>query len=360
MPSSIAIYAGTSALRQIKEHGINAEQINMMAGASGGPKWFTLFGLDKYLFGEFFKDRQQPLYTIGSSAGAWRMACLAQKDPVAAISRLAKYYSEETYSEDPSTEEISDKAIKLVDKLLGESGAKEIVENSMIQTHLIVARAKGLASSEVRIGQMMGLILAAGLNAINDKTLPWFFERYNFHNQNPEVGFHKSFFDYDQSGTQYHKLTENNVKQVLLASGAIPMVLRGIKKIEGAPFGVYRDGGIIDYHFDVQFPKDGLILYPHFHPLIKKGWFDKGLKYRRANVHNFDNVILITPSSSHIEKLPFGKISDRTDFADLDTKTRIDYWQTVLFESEHLAEDFSNLVEFGKGLEKIQSIETIL
>ncbi|MGB0496354.1 MAG: patatin-like phospholipase family protein, partial [Kangiellaceae bacterium] len=85
MTSSISIYAGKTALKEIKQNGLSAEQFQMMAGASGGPKWFTLFGLDKYIFGEFFKNRQKPLYTIGSSAGAWRMACFAQKDPVTAI-----------------------------------------------------------------------------------------------------------------------------------------------------------------------------------------------------------------------------------------------------------------------------------
>lgn len=360
MPSSIAIYAGKSALRQIKESGLSADQIQMMAGASGGPKWFTLFGLDKYIFGEFFKSRQKPLYTIGSSAGAWRMACLAQKDPVAAITRLAKFYSHESYSEKPTVGEISDKARILVDKFLGESGAQEIVKNSIIQTHFVVAKTKGMASSESKYIQLAALITSASLNAISDKTLPWFFERYNFHTLNKDSGFESSYFNYDQDKTQYAELTPANVKEVLLASGAIPLVLRGINEIEGVPSGVYRDGGIIDYHFDVSFPKTGLVLYPHFHPIIKKGWFDKGLKYRHAKADNFDNVILVTPSASHISKLPYEKISDRNDFANLDTDTRIKYWQTVLSESERLAEDFQKLVEKGVGLETVQPIEPIL
>jgi len=360
MSSSIDIYAGKSALRQIKENGLSANQIQMMAGASGGPKWFTLFGLDKYIFGEFFKDRQEPLYTIGSSAGAWRMACLAQKDPVAAITRLAKYYSHERYTENPSVDEISDKARILVDKFLGDTGASEIVENPIIQTHLVVARAKGLASSEHKYTQLTGLIASASLNAISDKTLAWFFERYNFHTVNKDFGFKSSYFNYEKDKTRYVELTSTNVKEVLLASGAIPLVLRAIQKIDGAPAAVYRDGGIIDYHFDVSFPKTGLVLYPHFHPIINKGWFDKGLKYRHANADNFDNVVLLTPSASHVESLPYGKISDRNDFANLDTETRIKYWQTVLSESEHLADDFSQLIEKGKGLENIQAIEPIL
>ena len=90
----LEIYAGKTALKTIQQQGFTPEIFSSFLGASGGPKWFTLLGLDKYLFGEFFKGRQQPLNLIGSSAGAFRAACFAQKDPVAAIERLAKNYSE--------------------------------------------------------------------------------------------------------------------------------------------------------------------------------------------------------------------------------------------------------------------------
>ena len=81
------IYAGSNAIKTIQEHGLKQELFTKMLGASGGPKWFTLFGLDKYLFGDFFKDRTSELNLIGSSAGAFRFAALSQKDPVAAITR---------------------------------------------------------------------------------------------------------------------------------------------------------------------------------------------------------------------------------------------------------------------------------
>jgi hypothetical protein len=102
------------------------------------------------------------------------------------------------------------------------------------------------------------------------------------------------------------------------------------------------------------------VLYPHFFPTIKTGWFDKSLNYRRANPNNFKNVILVTPSESHIANLPFGKISDRNDFTQLDTQTRIKYWQTVLSESERMADDFQKLVEQDKGIEQIMPINSIL
>ena len=138
MTSSISVYAGKTALAEIKSNGLSSQQVKVMAGASGGPKWFTLFGLDKYIFGEFFKDRQQTLHTIGSSAGSWRLACLAQKDPVSAINRLADLYSNERYSEKPTVHEISDKADDLLKKVLADNGAKEIAENPIIQSQIFL------------------------------------------------------------------------------------------------------------------------------------------------------------------------------------------------------------------------------
>lgn len=360
MTSSISLYAGRTALKEIQANGLSSDQIVAMAGASGGPKWFTLFGLDKYLFGEFFANRQNILHTIGSSAGSWRLACFAQKDPVAAIERLAKYYSNERYTDNPDVNEISDKASDLLNKVLGKNGAQEIAENPLIQSHFIVARAKGLAASENKKIQMAGLICAASLNALSKKFLHLFFQRYIFFNQKGQPEFSRSYFDYHQNNTRYRPLSKENVHQVLMASGAIPMVLRGISNIPGGDEGIYRDGGIIDYHMDINFGKKGLILYPHFFPTIKPGWFDKGLKYRHANPANFDKVVLITPSESHVKQLPYGKISDRNDFANFDTETRIDYWQKILSESEKMADDFSLLVEKGMGIDQIKPIESIL
>ena len=122
------------------------------------------------------------------------------------------------------------------------------------------------------------------------------------------------------------------------------MVMRSVKDIHNAPKGTYRDGGIIDYHFDIKLtPSDGLILYPHFNTQPKAGWFDKGLK-RSVNRENYKNVVMITPSAEFVAALPFGKIPDRKDFTDLDAPTRINYWKTVLSETERLAEHLDQVI----------------
>lgn len=333
----IDIHAGKTAAKIINEQGFKPELFTSFLGASGGPKWFTLFGLDKYIFGEFFKNRTQPLNLIGSSAGAFRSACFAQNDPVAAIERLAKSYSQTRYSSNkPTPAEITLKARALLDDVFGEHGVTEILNNPIFKAHFIVAKSNGFIASENKLIQLLGLSKSYMLNRVNRKLLGSQYERFIFGAPNSNLSITDSY----NFKTQNIPLSQINLKDALLASGSIPLVMQGIKNIAGSPPGIYRDGGIIDYHFDLKINNPGLILYPHFNSEPKAGWFDKNLK-RKVAAQNYDNVVMITPSKEFIAGLPYGKIPDRNDFTDLDADTRIKYWNTVFSETEKLADDFN-------------------
>ena len=336
----LEIYAGETALKTIQENGFSPELFSSFLGASGGPKWFTLYGLDKYLFGEFFKARKQPLNIIGSSAGAFRAACFAQKDPVAAIERLAKDYSETVYSQDAKREEITAKAIELLDGLFGATGVEEIINNKVFKAHFIVAKCNGLVSSEHKLLQGGGLLLSLIRNTISRPLLNGQYERYIFQNNSSDLTLH----DPDNFPTTIVPLSKNNIKTSLLASGAIPMVMQGIKDITDCPKGMYRDGGIVDYHFDFGINNSGLTLYPHFSSTLKAGWFDKKLS-RKVRKQHYDKTLLICPSKEFIHSLPYGKIPDRTDFINLDSEQRLAYWQTVFCESEILVTKFKEFYQ---------------
>ncbi|WP_257326650.1 patatin-like phospholipase family protein [Pseudoalteromonas rhizosphaerae] len=332
----IDIYAGKTAAKIITEQGFKPDLFNAFLGASGGPKWFTLFGLDKYIFGEFFKNRSSQLNLIGSSAGAFRSACFSQNDPVAAIERLAKSYSQTRYSSNkPTPNEITTKARALLEDVFGDNGVTEIINNPVFKAHFIVAKSNGLIASEHKLIQLLGLSKSYLFNRVNRKLLGGQYERFIFGAPNSNLSITDSY----NFKTQNIALTQTNLKDALLASGSIPLVMQGIKNIAGAPAGMYRDGGIVDYHFDFKINNPGLILYPHFNSDPKAGWFDKSLK-RKVAAENYDNVVMITPSKKFIASLPYGKIPDRNDFTELDVDTRIKYWNTVFSETEKLADDF--------------------
>ena len=334
------IYAGETALKTIQEHGFKQELFSTMLGASGGPKWFTLFGLDKYLFGDFFKERTTELNLIGSSAGAFRFAALSQNDPVAAISRLAEYYSETVYSKRANAQEITNKARELLNSVYGNNGITQIINNPIFKAHFIVARCHGLTSVEAKPLQLLGLLSSMLLNKVDRGLLKHQYQRVVFRHPSSQL----SITDHYNFNTVYQTLTSENLSDALLASGSIPLVMQGIKNIHGCPKGMYRDGGIIDYHFDVAIkPDTGLTLYPHFNAAPKAGWFDKNSS-RRVSAAHYDKTVMLVPSQQFIEQLPYQKIPDRKDFTEMDASTRIKYWKSVLAATDYLADELDRLI----------------
>lgn len=345
------IYAGDNALKIIQQHGFKQELFTNFLGASGGPKWFTLFGLDKYLFGEFFKDRSEELNLIGSSAGAFRAACFAQKDPVSAIDRLADFYAHTTYSTKPSMAEISGKAIELLEHVYSNNGVNEVINNTVFKAHFIVAQCHGLIAFDNKIAQGVGLLSSMLLNKIDRRLLRWQYKRYIYA---PPSSSTKISDPYGFSNN-YEDLTPSNFKQALLASGSIPLVMSGVKNINNSTMGMsstgmYRDGGIIDYHFDFSLTKENglannkeLTLYPHFSASPKAGWFDKNSSRKVLRQH-YQNTVLLVPSAKFVNSLPFKKIPDRNDFSQLDAKTRLNYWLAVLSETDKLADCFNDFL----------------
>ena len=358
--SDIRIFAGPRASAHLRSHGLRAADVSWLAGASGGPKWFVLFGIDRYLAGEFFANgndaaKTQPLRMIGSSAGAWRLACYAQADPVAALQRLAQRYASQIYSERPDIYEISREARQMLDFVLGDTGAAEIAGNRQRRLYVIADRARGILRSDKRGRLNAGLLLAAVSNMVNRRLLGTFFERHVFHNalDTPDPGWLRDL------PTRYRVITAANVREVLMATGSIPQVMEKVSSVDGDHAAVYRDGGITDYHLNLPFNQQpGLVLYPHFYSGIVPGWFDKFAAWRRADPRYFDNVVLIAPSRNFVRSLPFGKIPDRNDFRRMSQEKRVMYWQQVLAESERLAQALRDLVNTGKGLEDIQAFTT--
>jgi len=359
----LEIYAGKNALKTIQEHGFKQELFTNFLGASGGPKWFVLFGLDKYLFGDFFKNRTSELNLIGSSAGAFRAAALAQTNPVEAIERLAYTYANTVYSTKPTPQEISAQAVTIVDQLFAENGAEEVIKNKIFKAHFLVAKCNGLTAFDHKVIQGAGLINSIVLNKFDRRLLNKQYQRYIFKNPASSLTIKDP---YNFSNT-YQDLTCSNIKSALLASGSIPMVMSGIKNIEGSAKGTYRDGGIIDYHFDFSLSQvkkadvehcenmQGLTLYPHFSSIPKAGWFDKNSN-RKVLASSYDNTVLLAPSEKFIQSLPYNKIPDRTDFTELEPQTRIKYWLKVLEQTSELAECFNNFV-VNQDITKIKAFQ---
>jgi hypothetical protein len=192
-----------------------------------------------------------------------------------------------------------------------------------------------------------GMGMAALGNAVSRRTLPASFQRVVFA---PEQASPLRPL-LDGFDTQYVGLSEANVFHALMASGAIPYVFEGVYEIEGAGQGAFWDGGIIDYHFDLQrLPRDEVWLYPHFSNRTTVGWFDKFLPWRADQQVSVDQLIMICPTDEFIASLPFGKIPDRRDFGKIPESVRETYWHRCVDESQRLADEFHQLINGSNPL----------
>jgi hypothetical protein len=351
--SSLTLLAGPDALRLIRERGLRAEDVDVLPGASGGAKWLVLAGLDRYLFGEFLaQPRERPMHLIGSSIGSWRMACLAQRDPIAALGRGHRaYIYEQRYSRKPSTAEVGAVLSRALDLLLGPTGVDEILSHPWARLHVITAEGRGLTGSSRRPVLATGLALAIAGNLVTRRALSLQMRRWIFNS----AGEHTPFAHLADLPTRHATLTRENLRDVLLASGAIPLLVDGVR-IPGTEGGVHWDGGVLDYHLDLDFGRgDGLVLYPHFYGHVVPGWFDKSLRWRRARATNFRRALLIAPSDAFVASLPGSKIPDRSDFYALSEEERMRRWQAVVDASEALGAELRELVRTGKIAERVQA-----
>jgi hypothetical protein len=345
--------AGPAAYADIRKRGFAAERIGTLAGASGGAKWLVLSQVDRVILERLVPKLSGPIHLVGSSIGAWRFACYAQADPLRAISRFESAYVEQSYSDNPDRDEITARTRSILHDILGESGASEIINHQQFRTHILTVRSRLLTSSDSKPLLGAALMAAAAANALSRKSLGTFFGRGLFYDPRALPPF------YNVAGFPLHRiqLTVKNISDAVLASGSIPLVLSGVHDIHGAPAGIYRDGGVIDYHLDLPLSEtERFTLFPHFFDMMKPGWFDKHLAWRRMTPANVERTIVVCPTPDFIRSLPNGKVPDRTDFVRLLPADRMRIWWEVIDRCRYLADDLNDVLEHDRLAARLESL----
>jgi pimeloyl-ACP methyl ester carboxylesterase len=336
--------AGAEAYASIRRDGFAPERIGTLVGASGGAKWLVLSQIDRVIADSLLPRLSGPVHLVGTSIGAWRFACYAQRDPAAAIDRFETAYIEQQYSDKPDIREITAKSREILSTLLGDGGVAEILDHPVLRTHIIAVRARNLATFDTRFLLATALVAAASLNALDRRLLAAFFERALFFDTRDIP----PFFDVDGFPLQRIRVGIDNLEDAIVATGSIPLVLSGVRDIEGARPGVYRDGGIIDYHMDIPHCDPGrLALYPHFYGHMVPGWFDKRLARRKPRAQNVSRTVLVSPSDEFVAGLPNAKIPDRFDFERYSPSERVRLWKQAVRECAALADEFHEVIENG-------------
>ena len=344
---ALRVLAGPRARAVLRERGLRVEDVRAMAGAAGGPKGLALNRLDRFVFGHWLQAVTHTVHLLGSSIGAWRMACACTADPAAALAALAEDYIAQRYEHvpgrPPSPSQVSAVFARTLERQLAPE-AGHVLSHPTRRLHVFTSRGRGLLARQGRWRTPIGYLGAWTANAVHRPAMGLLLERVVF--SDPRDPLPISMSDYR---TRRVELTERNLASAVLASCSIPFWLDAVYGIDDAPAGAYWDGGITDYHLHLDYASlgEGLALIPHFQSTLVPGWLDKPFKRRHRASAVLDNVVLLVPASAWVRALPRSKLPDRSDFRHHgdDHAARMREWRVALAESQRLADEFAELVQ---------------
>jgi len=354
---TLRLLAGRKAYKKIKTNGLSQNDISAVFGASGAAKWLTIYGLDSTIFGRWLSASKQPIDLFGTSVGAFKLAAAAQSDSTKSMALLAEAYIEQHYVGRVTVQQVALETNRILNTFITSSAITNILKNKRYNFNCGAVICNGLLSSKNINIQKLAMAKAFLLSLAGRKQLRKTFHRAIFHTGRSQF----DFLGYDGFTTQRILLNHENFRNAILASGSIPIVMPGVNSIEGGPSGIYRDGGILDYHpvpSNIALVNHGIVLYPHFYTFLKECWFDKFISHRRVTSSQLDNVLLIGPSDNFVASLPGRAIPDRKDFYTFKNNDyeRISRWNTVKDRSLELGEEFLQLTSSGDIAERIELI----
>jgi hypothetical protein len=346
--TNMCISAGKRAYEIIRDGGFHFDRVTTYFGPATGPRWLIASGFDLTLLKNEILGRSKSVHLVGSSAGAMRFAAWLQPEPEKSYRTLMENYIGITYTRKDTPATVLESLVNLANTYIENDALSFALVNKKYRLAIITARARNLVASELKWIQQMGIGICFLFNAINRSFIHDFAERVVFYN-GPKPPHFCLLPDYRG---RFIRLNEINFKYAVMASGAIPLVVAGIKDIYGAPSGTYRDGGLIDYHLTHNYARtdDDITLFFNHQKRIIPGWLDKKLSYRRPTEDILDNVLMINPTDTFIAGLPGGKIPERDDFSTfIDTPAaRIKNWRRAVELAQPLGEEFLELVESNK------------
>ncbi len=362
---ALQIHAGPRALAQLRQRGLQPQDVAAVPGAAGGAKALVLNPLDRWLFGHWLAGSPHTLHLPGASIGAWRLACACLPDPAAALAELAEDYVTQRYEgppgRQPTAEAVSRGFRHTLQQRLG-ARAGQVLGHPQRRLHVFTSRGRHILRREGRLRTPLGYLGAFVANAASRRALGGWMERVVFSDPRDPLPLPLTDFR-----TRQAALVSGNLVPAILASCSIPFWLKAVHDIPGAPRGAYWDGGITDYHLHLNYAAMqapipappaaasglSLVLYPHFQPQVVPGWLDKGLKHRHGSSAFLDNVVVLSPRPAWLQALPGGKLPDRNDFKRYgeDHVGRQRVWRGVLAESQRLADEFEALVRDGRPVQ---------
>ena len=363
---SLRIYAGPKALRHLQRHGLSPQDVRVIPAAAGGPKGLILGPLDRFIFGHWLTQSQQPVDLVGASIGAWRMATACLDAPEKAFERLERDYIAQRFDPPPGQKRtpaslVSERFVQSLQDFYG-GRVGEVLHNPRYRLHVVTSRGQKLLARESRWRTPVGYLGAFAANAVHRPALGRWLERVVF-STGQGGALHALPFASGGLRTRQVGLDARNFMDAVQASCSIPFALQAVHDIAGAPRGAYWDGGITDYHMHLDYrasrgqEEGGIVLYPHFQKAVVPGWLDKSLRWRHKSSPFLDAMMVLAPDPAWVAQLPRGKLPDRHDFMDYgsDHAARAKAWSAATAASRQLADEFAQWLHHP-DLSRVQSL----
>ena len=166
---ALRIHAGPLARAHIERHGLQPQDIRLVAGAAGGPKGLILGPLDRFLFGRWLPQADHPVHLLGASIGAWRMATACMDDPATHFQALETGYIHGDMTAPPGRKlplpsQVSATFAQNL-RAMFEGHVPTILRHPRYRLHVVTSHGRHVLGREGRLRTAAGYLGAALTNA---------------------------------------------------------------------------------------------------------------------------------------------------------------------------------------------------
>jgi hypothetical protein len=345
MKDLLSVSAGPSALARIRDAGLRPGDVAAVSGPATGPRWIVFAGIDRALADARWLNGGRNLWLWGASAGAWRFAALAGRDPSSAIRLFQETYMTLDFDLPVSPVQVRQELERALGVLLPRDprGKEALVRGeSGPRLAVIAVRHKARLAGKEKLIYLAAFFLNIFHPSGNAVTL----ERVVFHSP-PDPPPQLARKDFPGRGIA---LSARNLHGAMLASASVPFKVAPTDDIDGAP-GVYQDGGFLDYHVNACLhpgDDDRLVLLITQPGRIMQRWLDRFAPWRRLPRKLLDRLVVVRPRPELVDLLPGRRIPNRKDWEEMkDRKERLAMWRKALEICLPLGDVFMEAVESG-------------
>ena len=345
IPSLIRVRAGKDVLPRVRDTGITPRTIRLVAGSATGPRWCAFAGVDDAVaHGALPGSDDRKIILTGASAGAWRMAALSSSDPPGALRAFREAYIHMHFHANESPFDRRETLYRAVRSFLSPESVRLLPSHPQYELCFHTAQLGSFPGNPNAALSFAGFAAAMAANFISPRFQSLFWRGVAFETLESRLSPVRRLANWTSA-----PLTDKNIIHVLVASGAVPLKVAGVRNIPSAPRGVYCDGGLADYIWNREpflYPGEAALLLHHGGPLYPT-WLDKKAGRLKSRLRDLSRLITVSPGPELIATLPEGRLPDRQDWIRFAKapEERIRRWKACIQISSILQDLFYELMD---------------